>query len=228
MSNEQSQRSAAFFVGDHLALDFVNSRSRPSGVWTEWLADGADLLDWLQQASAIDAAVAGRFRAGDARRLDEIAGQARDLRAWLRSFVEAHAGRPLEADVVAELAPLNRLLAEDRDYLQVDVADAGSTQEPRLVQRRLRRWTSPRQLLLPIAEAIADLVCHADFRLIRACEGSACTILFLDRTKAHARRWCSMAICGNRAKVAAYRARALTTCARIASRSSAPAGPKRA
>jgi predicted RNA-binding Zn ribbon-like protein len=71
-------------------------------------------------------------------------------------------------------------------------------------------------------------MCHADFRLIRACEGSACTILFLDRTKAHARRWCSMAICGNRAKVAAYRARALKTCARIASRSSAPAGPKRA
>lgn len=55
---------------------------------------------------------------------------------------------------------------------------------------------------------VHDLVCHADFRLIRACEGTACTLMFLDRTKAHARRWCSMAVCGNRAKAAAHRARA--------------------
>jgi predicted RNA-binding Zn ribbon-like protein len=73
--------------------------------------------------------------------------------------------------------------------------------------RRVRRWTTPEQLLLPLAEAIGDLVCNADFRLIRACEGAACSLTFLDRTKAHARRWCSMAVCGNRAKAAAHRAR---------------------
>ena len=71
----------------------------------------------------------------------------------------------------------------------------------------VRRWESPGELLQPIDEAAADLVCHQDFRLIRACEGSACTLLFLDRTKAHTRRWCSMAVCGNRAKAAAHRAR---------------------
>jgi predicted RNA-binding Zn ribbon-like protein len=210
MSNQQNLRPPAFFVGDHLALDFVNSRCKPAGAWIEWLADGADLLDWLRQAGAIDAAVAARFRAGDARGLDEAAAQARDLRAWLRAFVERHAGRPLDADAIAELGPLNRLLAEDDEYIEVGVADpTRGAEEARLAPRRLRRWRSPRQLLLPVAVAIADLVCHADFRLIRACEGSACTILFLDRTKARARRWCSMAVCGNRAKVAAYRARAL-------------------
>jgi hypothetical protein len=31
---------------------------------------------------------------------------------------------------------------------------------------------------------VHDLVCHADFRLIRACEGTACTLMFPDRTKA--------------------------------------------
>lgn len=201
-----SPRPPAFLVADHLALDFVNSRAKPAGAWVEWLRDGADLVDWLEQAGALDAAVASRFRAGDALRLDEIAARARDLRQWLRAFVERHAGQELKADALVELASLNRLLAEGDGYLQVDLGDeAGSG----LVQRCLRRWTSPEQLLQPIAEAIADLVCHADFRRIRACEGSACTILFLDRTKAHARRWCSMAVCGNRAKVAAYRARAM-------------------
>ena len=71
----------------------------------------------------------------------------------------------------------------------------------------MRRWEKPEELLLPIAEAIGDLVCYADFNLIRSCENDACTLMFYDRTKGHARRWCSMAACGNRAKAAAHRAR---------------------
>ncbi|NEJ40784.1 CGNR zinc finger domain-containing protein, partial [Rhizobium ruizarguesonis] len=34
-----------------------------------------------------------------------------------------------------------------------------------------------------------------------------CTLFFLDTTKSHRRRWCSMALCGNRMKVAAFRSR---------------------
>jgi predicted RNA-binding Zn ribbon-like protein len=211
MKTDQGERPAAFFVGDHLALDFVNTRCKPSGAWVEWLGDGRDLVDWLERAGAIDAGVAAHFQAGAAasRRLDAVAGQARGLRQWLRAFVERYGGRELEADALADLAPLNQMLAEDDGYLQVAAADGGSLTATGLVQHRLRRWASPGQLLQPIAEAIADLVCNADFRLIRACEGSACTLVFLDRTKAHARRWCSMAVCGNRAKVAAYRARTM-------------------
>jgi predicted RNA-binding Zn ribbon-like protein len=213
MKTDQGERPAAFLVGDHLALDFVNTRCKPAGAWVEWLGGGHDLVDWLERAGAIDAGVAAQFQTGAAasHRLDAVAGQARDLREWLRAFVERYGGRELEADALADLAPLNRLLAEDDGYLQVAAAaDGGSLTATRLVQHRLRRWRSPGQLLQPIAEAIADLVCNADFRLIRTCEGSACTLVFLDRTKARARRWCSMAVCGNRAKVAAYRARTLT------------------
>ena len=76
-----------------------------------------------------------------------------------------------------------------------------------LLLRRVQRCEHPEELLNPIAGAAADLICNQDFRLIRSCEGSACMLLFLDRTKAHARRWCSMAVCGNRAKAAAHRAR---------------------
>src|SRR5260370_1447160 len=58
-----------------------------------------------------------------------------------------------------------------------------------------------------LVDAAADLICNYDFQLIRSCEGSACCLIFLDRTKGHARRWCSMAVCGNRAKAEAHRAR---------------------
>lgn len=208
---------APIFAGDHLAMDFLNTAATPSGVRVEWLRDGADLVDWLERAGAIEPAVAMKFRTRGAasRGLDGVAEQARSLREWLRAFVARHAGSELGADAVAELAPVNRLLARDDSYARIEAGGAelsggGDLHPGPLRLRRERRWTAPEQLLLPIAEAIGDLVCNADFRLIRACEGSACSLTFLDRTKAHARRWCSMAVCGNRAKAAAHRAREST------------------
>jgi predicted RNA-binding Zn ribbon-like protein len=82
------------------------------------------------------------------------------------------------------LGPLNQLLAVDTSYPVVEAAGGGQA----LWMRRVCRWERPDELLHPVAEAAVDLVCSVDFRLIRACEGSACSLLFLDRTKAHGRR----------------------------------------
>src|SRR5262245_32604431 len=197
-----SNRPPAFFVGEHLALDFLNTTATPRGVRIEWLGDGKDLVDWLEQAGAIEVGAAARIRESGSGPLDEVARQARQFREWLRGFVTARPGKPLRTTAAA-LAPLNELLAGDNSFQRIEAAENGR----RLLLRRVYRWESPGELFQPIAEAAADLICHQDFRLIRACAGSACTLLFLDRTKAHARRWCSMAVCGNRAKAAAHRAR---------------------
>ena len=71
----------------------------------------------------------------------------------------------------------------------------------------MQRWRSPESLLLPIGEALAKFACDEDFADVKACEGPGCTLFFADRTGRRARRWCSMAICGNRAKQAAHRNR---------------------
>ena len=63
------------------------------------------------------------------------------------------------------------------------------------------------QLFVPLAEAAAELLACGNFDLVRKCEDNKCVLWFYDRTKSHKRRWCSMAICGNRAKVAAHRKR---------------------
>lgn len=209
MTALSTPRPAPFFISGHLALDFLNSTATPTTERIEWLEHGADLLDWLERAGAVEHAVATRFRSeADARaKLDAMAEQARLLREWLRAFVQRHAGNPLGPEALAELAPLNELLAQADTHAQVEAARTEAGQHA-LQMRRVRRWTAPEQLLHPIAEAIGDLVCQADFRLIRACEAQTCTLVFLDTTKSHARRWCSMAICGNRAKAAAHRARA--------------------
>ncbi|HEV7368362.1 CGNR zinc finger domain-containing protein [Arenibaculum sp.] len=210
MTTAPPTRPDPLFLGDHPAMDFLNSVAGQPDGRTEWLADGPGLADWLARAGLVEDGVAATFLdAPDGRTaLDAAAGQARDLREWLRAFVRRHAGSGLTADAAAELDVLNGLLADADSHLRVEAADEPPFEPPSgLRLRRVRRWTAPRQLLHPLAEAIGDLVAHADFRLIRTCEGPDCTLMFLDRTKSHARRWCSMALCGNRAKVAAHRAR---------------------
>ena len=199
-----SDRQPPFFVGEHLAIDFLNTVATPQGTLIDWLCDGSDLIAWLQQAGVIDAAAAARIRGSGRAALDEIAREAREFRQWLREFVTARMGRPLRA-TASSVAPLNDLLARGRTFQQVQPAANDADHGRRLLLRKVHRWEAPAELLEPIAAAAADLICNQDFRLIRACEGSACMLLFLDRTKAHARRWCSMAVCGNRAKVAAHR-----------------------
>jgi hypothetical protein len=117
---------------------------------------------------------------------------------------------PLTAKALNRLEPLNRVLERDQAY-GVIVPRSADRENPTASSgfelRRLRLWSTPNALLLPIAEALAHLVCSEDFSLVKGCEGKTCTLLFLDRTHGRARRWCSMTICGNRAKQAAHRQR---------------------
>lgn len=201
-----TQPMPAFFLADSLGLDFLNSVATPVDTPVDWLEDGEGLLGWLQQAQLVPEAVlrSARERAIPGE-IDRLAGQARALREWFRGFVREHKGRPLQAADLMALDPLNELLKRDERFAEVVAEPSGESTVFTLAQKR--RWNSSDALLLPIAEAMARLVCDEDFLHVKACEGPACTMLFADHTRGHARRWCSMALCGNRAKQAAHRLR---------------------
>ncbi len=202
-------RPPPLFIADHVGLDFLNTIAVPVDTKVEWLTTGADLLAWLEQAGLVPRDALRAFRNSTVPgELDAIAGQARALRDWFKSFVHKHMGRTLGPDALRELEPLNRLLARDAEFGQVVLRDQSVSG---LTWRPQRRWHSPESLLLPIARALADLVCEEEFSYVKACEGQPCTLLFVDRTRGHARRWCSMAVCGNRAKQAAHRQRVQRT-----------------
>jgi predicted RNA-binding Zn ribbon-like protein len=195
-------RPPAIFLADSPGLDFLNSIAHPAGVDVEWLACGEDLLAWLEQAGLVPADVAASLRANAVLgELDAVAAQARALRSWFRGFVDAHKGRKLSAGELPLLAPLNQVLGRDESFGQI------VARGELLVTRTQRRWRSPDALLLPIAQAMAALVCADDFARVKTCAGHGCTLVFVDRTRGNARRWCSMAVCGNRAKQAAHRTR---------------------
>ena len=137
--------------------------------------------------------------------LDKVADQARDLREWFRGFVRKHMGGQLPPRALRELDPLNRLLQREEMFSQI--SRLRHSDGARLELQLIRRWRSPESVLLPIGEALAKFVCEEDFAAVKACEGHSCTLMFVDHTRRRARRWCSMAICGNRAKQAAHRKR---------------------
>ena len=209
MSRPPNQRPPAIFVGNAPGLDFLNSVATPIDTPVDWIDDGEGLLSWLEQSQLVPVDAIERIRAhalpGE---LDKVADQARSLREWFRGFVRQHMGHPLEAKAVAELETLNRVLARDETFSRITPRLLGGDGPFQL--QMVRGWPTPEALLLPIGEALAQLVCTEDFSNVKLCEGQPCTLFFVDRTRGHARRWCSMALCGNRAKQAAHRHRSKT------------------
>jgi predicted RNA-binding Zn ribbon-like protein len=189
-------------IGNHGCLDFVNTEGMQKGQRIDVLAEFPDLAAWLSAAQLLEPAEADEAirrwsgTPAGARALVE----ARKLRASLRQMVEQIArGRPIAASTVKAI---NALLARPIGHGELVRARNGFV-------RRLRfGLRAPVDLLVPVAEAAADLLCHADFSLVQKCENAACLRYFYDLSKNHARRWCSMTVCGNRMKVAAYHRRA--------------------
>lgn len=97
------------------------------------------------------------------------------------------------------LGELNRMLAQHPMATQLVALNGTLKKEQRFEPQR------PADLFAPLLNAAADLFTSIDPRRLRQCE--SCVLHFHDTTKNAARRWCSMRLCGNRAKVAKYAAR---------------------
>ncbi|WP_413989137.1 CGNR zinc finger domain-containing protein [Labrys okinawensis] len=204
--------SSAVFIADSTGLDFLNSISTPVDVPVETLEDGEGLLAWLDKAKLVPTKVLEHFRSHTVPgELDGVAAQARSLREWFRAFVLERKGRPLTGADLKALEPLNRLLAREEDFKAVALSHEDD--EGPFILETNRRWRAPESLLLPLGESLARLVCEESFADVKACEGHDCTLIFVDHTRGRHRRWCSMAVCGNRAKQAAHRNRILSKAA---------------
>lgn len=178
-------------VGDHPALDLLNTVARlDSGLVDVWQSDD-DVLRWLLQTGLLEANVASPVRRG------ALLTAARRLREIARVLVT---GRKTNRRL--DIGPLNEFLAQTESHDELIRGKDGALS----VVRRYDH-TNPNGVLAPLAAAVAEFMATADFHLVRRCEGEDCVLWFYDRTKAHRRRWCSMKVCGNRAKVARFRSR---------------------
>ena len=188
------------FVADDVALDFANTLAAPTGTLFDFLGAPGSLTAWAQASGALPALGALLVAAAAHGELAEVEDEARALRDWLVCVLpQIRAGSaPLAA---VDLAPLNRALTAACCAWSVHACEGRAT--------LARDWcyAGPLSALAPLAEAIASLLARPDLHDIRKCENPQCTLWFRDVTKRGHRRWCSTAVCGNRAKVAAFRDR---------------------
>ena len=190
---------------DVLCLDFVNTvdyhtTDRP----VEYLVDAGVLVDWAVDAGAVDAELAA------------------DIHAWVDHHPE-RAGAQL-AGLLARREALYRVLlarlpsrgwppASDHDVRLVAGWVATARGHQVLVPDRPRwRWDWPAEATLrrawwPVAASAGDLLTGGELERLGVCDNPGCGGLFLDTSKNHSRRWCSMALCGNAAKSRRHAAR---------------------
>ena len=204
MVTEKSAAMKPLFLAGHPALDFLNTAFTPptGGGPVEMIGDGQSFVAWLLEASLLNAGSASKVkRRFGANALDEVAGDARKFRQWASGWLERWRHAP-DRNYAPELQRLNRLLEHGNSYREVVAVEA----RWKLVEHC--RIDAARELLALPASQVALLITSEQPELVKRCAGADCILWFVDRTKAHRRMFCSAALCGNRAKVAAFRERA--------------------
>jgi predicted RNA-binding Zn ribbon-like protein len=168
-----------------LVQEFVNTLEMGPDGNTETLGTPEALAGWLVERGLADAVeVAPGDHAG-----------ARGLREALRRLLLANNGHPVHDD---DLAVLN-----------ATAAAAGL--RPRFV-------TGGRVVLEPDAggvpgalgrllAAVSEAMNNGSWSRLKACGDPSCQGAFYDRSKNHSGHWCSMEVCGNRAKARVFRQR---------------------
>jgi len=191
MSPRESGKVRALFLAGHPALDFLNTRMRVNEDLVDLLQSDEDVLNWLKQARLPTPAINNKPKPLNLLR------SAHALRESIRSLMEDRKGGRR-----GDPSRLNRFLATGSGYPQLVWSKSN-----KLWIETVRQQESAESILAPVAEAAAGLLTMGDFDLVKRCEDQTCVLWFFDQTKSHRRRWCSMERCGNRYKVAAYRAR---------------------
>jgi predicted RNA-binding Zn ribbon-like protein len=180
-----------YWLAGRPALDFVNTCRERWWRRVETLVTAQDLAEWTLRAGV--AHEAPRITPG-------LLASARELREAIDAAVEA---------LLENRAAPDRALATIEAWLpEAHVSERlvrGETGEP------VRQAGSPahggRHALGLIARDAAEMLGTEQRERVRVCASPTCSARFYDRSRAGARRWCSMKACGNTAKARRHRAR---------------------
>ena len=194
--DEPRESESHRLIGGELCLDFantVNEHMRPSP--HEYLFDYRDMLLWGRHAGVLSAEEFGELLGKAARhpgQAQAVFRQALDLRETIfRIFTALGAGSRVDENDLERLGAIWQVgQARLRLFHSVDGFSLGWDDEPSL-ERLARR----------VAASAIHLLTSPQMHQVRICRGEHCDWLFIDTSRNHLRRWCSMDECGNRAKM---------------------------
>jgi predicted RNA-binding Zn ribbon-like protein len=167
-----------------LVQDFINTRDIEGG--TDALATPALLAVWLSARGLLE----------DAPRLTDIdLGRALALRETLRQLLAAHHNGVIDEEA---LARFNALTASAGLMVRLD-ADGEAALRP--------VCTGMDGAIARLIAIVYDAIAAGTWQRLKVCRRDACRWAFYDASKNRSGTWCSMSVCGNRAKVHAYQQR---------------------
>jgi len=195
---ESDWRDGFLFVGNHPALDFLNTRPVQDAEFVELIPDFHSLLRWLHVVELVDRRETVRLDKafGASSRAKRVHQSVLELRERLRSqVIEWEQGRTVNPLFLKEL---NQSMEQHPILTRINI------QQPQSLEHWFKLET-PESLIGPLAYSAAKLFAEQSHVRVRQC--GSCVLHFLDVSKKGTRHWCSMKLCGNRHKVAAYAAR---------------------
>ena len=184
-------------LGGRLAVDFANAPSYPGAPYND--LSWEEFISFLEAARIVSPERSDQLLAlpeTDPRAAHALLTRATHLRDALRGIFAALVKH--EPISPAWTKPIN-------DILRITEGHDELTQiEGRWKLQFVARETGLDWLLAAVARSAAEIVLEGEAAKVRVCANPACGLFFCDKSRTHQRRWCSMAICGNRNKVASF------------------------
>jgi len=188
----------SFLTRTPQCLDLLNTLVVRGGQPMDLLPSFDSLVDWLVEASLLDATERAEFveQWGNQSGGEEALEVALQLREAVRDL----------ADLLILECPMNEALVERLNTLlkQLPAIIRLTVDESGVIRRLEPIFEGPVGLLHPVAVSAVELATVLDGSRVGRCEGDECLLYFYDLTRNRSRRWCSMDRCGARAKSAAY------------------------
>lgn len=192
-------KNGFLFLGNEVVLDFLNTHPVTDGEAMELLPDFKTFVRWLCSASLVSSREAAKLeqRWADSVHAHRTVQAVREFRERMRKEILTwERGGNVHPSTIGEL---NRSMAS---YPMLTRLQASGKE---LLTQRYFVAQQPEDLFAPLAYGAARLFSKVDRTRVRKCDH--CVLHFHDTSKKGTRRWCSMRICGNRLKVAAYAVR---------------------
>jgi len=180
-------------LGGRLSVDFVNAT--PTNVELSW----EKLIHFLEETRIVSAERGVQLLAlshSDPQAAERLLAKAQRLSFALR---KAFAAMLRKHRIDREwIEPVNEILRITEGHDELIIED-GNFRIEFIAREGGLDW-----LLAAVARSGAEIIADGPGARLRLCANPHCGLFFCDKSRTHRRRWCSMSVCGNRSKVAAF------------------------
>lgn len=182
-------------IGGHELIDLVNTEIIKNGQKVDLIKNQESLFFWMLDIGLITNESVLFSQTSEAPLLEEV----RAFRQQMRQMLVAITNRqPIPQTTIDSI---NRLLTHWQGQPRL------IKHEGEFIHKMTHQFTNPNQLLAQLGYVAAHFLANVELKYVKRCNNSECIRYFLDTSRNHSRRWCSMQGCGNRHKARVHYAR---------------------